>query len=151
MPSQPCSVIGPNCVSHRADLINIPAVTIFGVEHRFSDGFTYGQGFWFTVCSTVASTATNITLITDYYETKDFSRAGMLQYPISPPNSSRLKVVFIGSGLTPKQRSLVIIIIVLLCYLSLGSLILAVMLKMDFIDALYLSVVSIETIGMLNC
>ncbi|KAF8871171.1 hypothetical protein CPB84DRAFT_1716808 [Gymnopilus junonius] len=109
------------------DLINIPAVTIFGVEHRFSDGFTYGQGFWFTVCSTIASTLTNITLITDYCQTKDFSHA--------------------GSGLTPKQRSLVIIIIVLLGYLSLGSLIIAVMLRMDFIDALYLSVVSIETIG----
>ncbi|KDR68339.1 hypothetical protein GALMADRAFT_256966 [Galerina marginata CBS 339.88] len=109
------------------DLINIPAVTIFGVEHRFDDGFTYGQSFWFTVCSTIASTATNITLITDYYRTKDFTHS--------------------GSGLTHKQRSLVIIIIVLLCYVSLGSLILAVMLGINFIDALYLSVVSIETIG----
>jgi len=25
------------------DIINIVAVTIFGVEHRFNDGFTYGQ------------------------------------------------------------------------------------------------------------
>ncbi|KAF4616570.1 hypothetical protein D9613_008731 [Agrocybe pediades] len=109
------------------DLINIPAVTIFGVQHGFDDGFTYGQSFWFTVFSTMASTATNITLITDYHKTKDFSHA--------------------GSGLTQKQRSLVIITIVLLCYVSLGSLILAIMLHVTFIDALYLSVVSIETIG----
>ncbi|PPQ88573.1 hypothetical protein CVT25_009953 [Psilocybe cyanescens] len=109
------------------DLINIPAVTIFGVEHRFDDGFTYGQSFWFTVCSTIASTATNITLITDYHQTKDFRHS--------------------GSGLTHKQRSLVIIVIVLLCYVSIGSLILAIMLKITFIDALYLSVVSIETVG----
>ncbi|KAH9477477.1 Outward-rectifier potassium channel TOK1 [Psilocybe cubensis] len=109
------------------DLINIPAVTIFGVEHRFDDGFTYGQSFWFTVCSTIASTATNITLITDYYQTKDFIHS--------------------GSGLTHKQRSLVIIVIVLLCYVSIGSLILAIMLNITFIDALYFSVVSIETVG----
>jgi len=54
----------------------------------------------------------------------------------------------IGSGLTHKQRSLVIIVIVLLCYIGLGALILSVMMKLSFIDALYLAVVSIETIGM---
>lgn len=59
-----------------------------------------------------------------------------------------METLFTGSGLTHKQRSLVIIIIVLLGYLSLGSFILAVMLKMAFIDGLYLSVVTIETIGM---
>ncbi|KAF8970415.1 hypothetical protein BDZ97DRAFT_1791260 [Flammula alnicola] len=109
------------------DLINIPAVTIFGVIHRFDDGFTYGQPFWLTVCSTIFSTATNITLIYDCVQTTDFTHS--------------------GSGLTHKQRSLVIIIIIMLCYVSLGSLLLSVTLKIDFIDALYLSVVSIETIG----
>jgi hypothetical protein len=54
----------------------------------------------------------------------------------------------LGSGLTHKQRSLVIIVIFLLCYIALGALILSVMLKLNFIDALYLAVVSIETIGM---
>ena len=54
----------------------------------------------------------------------------------------------IGSGLTHKQRSLVIIVIVLLCYIALGALVLSVMMKLNFIDALYLAVVSIETIGM---
>ncbi|KAF5318422.1 hypothetical protein D9619_010924 [Psilocybe cf. subviscida] len=109
------------------DLINIPAVTAFGVLHRFDDGFTYGQSFWLTVCSTIFSTATNFTLIYDYIYTEDFGTS--------------------GSGLTTKQRSLVIITIVLLCYVSLGSLVLAIMMETTFIDALYLSVVSIETIG----
>jgi hypothetical protein len=53
----------------------------------------------------------------------------------------------IGSGLTHKQRSLLIIIIVLLCYVSFGSLAQTRMLNIPFIDALYFSVLSIETIG----
>lgn len=51
-------------------------VIIFGVEHRFNDGFTYGQSFWMTVCSTAASTVTNVTIITDYIQTPDFARSG---------------------------------------------------------------------------
>ena len=58
------------------DLINIVAITIFGVEHRFDDGFTYGQSFWLTVCSTIASTITNVTVIVDYVRTPQFSRSG---------------------------------------------------------------------------
>ncbi|KAF8906788.1 hypothetical protein CPB84DRAFT_1959857 [Gymnopilus junonius] len=99
------------------DFINIPAVTIFGVEHRFSDGFTYGQAFWFTVCSTVASTATNITLATDYYQTKDFSRAATLtgHYYYNP-----IKLPVTG-----------------ILYTRIHA-------QDGFIDALYLSVVTIE-------
>ncbi|KAJ3496516.1 hypothetical protein NLJ89_g10474 [Agrocybe chaxingu] len=111
----------------KPDIINIPAVTIFGIQRRFDDGFTYGQSFWMTVCSTLASTATNITLIIDYVRTKDFAQS--------------------GSGLTRKQRSLVIIIIILLCYISLGALIQTIMLEIAFIDALYFTVASIETVG----
>ena len=61
------------------DLINIVTVTIFGVGHRFDDGFTYGESFWMTVCSTAASTITNISLIYDYIKTPDFSKSGELQ------------------------------------------------------------------------
>jgi len=60
------------------DLINITAVTIFGVEHRFDDGFTYGQGFWMIVCSTSVSTFTNITLIIDLNRTPQFATSGMI-------------------------------------------------------------------------
>ncbi|KAF9236056.1 hypothetical protein BU15DRAFT_89330 [Melanogaster broomeanus] len=109
------------------DIINIVAVVIFGVEHRFNDGFTYGEPFWMTVCSTVASSVTNVTLIIDLIRTPDFDRS--------------------GSGLTRRQRSLVIIIIVLFCYIALGALVNSILLKLSFINGLYFTVVSIETIG----
>jgi hypothetical protein len=109
------------------DIINISAVSIYGVQHRSKDGLTYGQSFWFTICSTIASTITNITLIVDYARTKDFVNS--------------------GSGLTDKQRSLVIIIIILLCYLGLGSLVQIFILRISFVDAIYFCVVSIESIG----
>ncbi|OSD08778.1 hypothetical protein PYCCODRAFT_1401521 [Trametes coccinea BRFM310] len=109
------------------DLINIVAVTVFGVEHRFDDGFTYGEAFWMTLCSTIASTVSNISLIVDFIRTPDFSRR--------------------GSGLTRKQRSLMIVFIVLLVYIAFGALINSILLHLSFINGLYFSVVSIETIG----
>ena len=69
-------------ISH-SDAIIIPVITIFGVLHRFDDGFTYGQSFWFTVCSTFVSVATNIALIVDYMTTRDFAMSG--GYIINPP------------------------------------------------------------------
>ena len=59
------------------DIFNITVVTIFGLQHRFDDGFTYGQAFWMTVCSTITSTITNVTLMIDYYRTPDFDHSGM--------------------------------------------------------------------------
>ncbi|KAI0777203.1 hypothetical protein BD413DRAFT_638687 [Trametes elegans] len=109
------------------DVINIVAVTVFGVEHRFDDGFTYGEAFWMTLCSTVASTVTNVSLIVDLIRTPDFARR--------------------GAGLTRKQRSLMIIVIVLLVYIAFGALINSILLHQTFINGLYFSVVSIETIG----
>jgi hypothetical protein len=44
----PLRNFAPDCISLFADLINITAVVTFGVQHRFSDGFTYGQGYWMT-------------------------------------------------------------------------------------------------------
>jgi potassium channel subfamily K, other eukaryote len=66
-------------------------------------------------------------LIVDYVRTPDFAIS--------------------GSGLTRKQRSLVIIIIILLCYIALGSLVNSVLVDLAFIDALYFSTVTIESIG----
>ncbi|KAH9887203.1 hypothetical protein C8Q73DRAFT_255695 [Cubamyces lactineus] len=109
------------------DLINIITVTVFGVEHRFDDGFTYGEAFWMTLCSTIASTISNISLIVDLVRTPDFARR--------------------GSGLTRKQRSLMIVVIVLLVYIAFGALINSILLHLTFINGLYFSVVSIETIG----
>ncbi|KAG1741433.1 uncharacterized protein EDB91DRAFT_1237119 [Suillus paluster] len=109
------------------DIINIVALTIFGVSHRFDDGFTYGEAFWITVCSTVASVITNVSLIIDFIRTPDFKTS--------------------GSGLTRKQRTLVIILIILFTYIALGSMINSFMLSLSFINGLYFTVTSIETIG----
>ncbi|RDB30378.1 Outward-rectifier potassium channel TOK1 [Hypsizygus marmoreus] len=109
------------------DLINIVAVTTFGVEHRFDDGFTYGQAFWMTVCSTSISTLTNVTLIVDLVRTPDFANS--------------------GSGLTRKQRTLVISVMILLTYIALGGLVQTFLIDLTFLDALYFTVVTIETIG----
>lgn len=59
------------------DILNIVAVTVFGVEHRFNDGFTYGEAYWITVCSTVVSLITNVTLIIDFVRTPNFKTSGM--------------------------------------------------------------------------
>lgn len=95
--------------------------------HRFNDGFTYGQSFWFTVCSTIASVVTNITLIIDYVRTPNFARA--------------------SSGLTRKQRSLVIVVILLLVWIAVGGAVNSVLIGLSFIDGMYFTVVVIETIG----
>ncbi|KAG2340994.1 voltage-gated potassium channel [Suillus weaverae] len=109
------------------DIINIVALTIFGVSHRFNDGFTYGESFWMTVCSTVVSVITNVTLIIDLICTPDFKTS--------------------GSGLTRKQRTLMIMLIILFTYIAFGSLVNSFLLSLSFINALYFTVTTIETIG----
>ncbi|KNZ81641.1 Outward-rectifier potassium channel TOK1 [Termitomyces sp. J132] len=109
------------------DVLNIITVTTFGVEHRFDDGFTYGQAFWMTVCSTSVSTFTNISIIVDFILTPDFASS--------------------GSGLTRKQRTLVISVMVLLTYLAFGALVQTFLDNLSFLDSLYFTVVTIETVG----
>ncbi|KAG8923317.1 hypothetical protein FRC02_011224 [Tulasnella sp. 418] len=109
------------------DIINIIAVTVFGVVHRHDDGFTYGEAFWITVCSTIASIVATVTLGWDLWHTPDFAKS--------------------GSGLTRKQRSLIILVMILITYIALGSLVYAVVMDLTFQDGLYFTVVSIETIG----
>ncbi|OJA20014.1 hypothetical protein AZE42_05864 [Rhizopogon vesiculosus] len=109
------------------DIINIIAVTVFGVSHRFNDGFTYAEAFWITVCSTVVSFVTNVTLIIDFIRTPNFKISGI--------------------GLTRKQRTLMIILIFLFIYIALGSMINSFLLSLSFINGLYFTVTTIETIG----
>ncbi|EIW71024.1 hypothetical protein M231_07533 [Tremella mesenterica] len=110
------------------DIINVVAITIFGVVHRTDDGFTYSEAFWLCVCSTAASMFTNATLVYDLIKTKDFRKS--------------------GSGLTAKQRSLVIIVMILLVYLALGALCFNFLIpEITFQDSLYFVVVSLETVG----
>lgn len=100
------------------DIINITAIAIFGVIHSVDDGFTYSESFYMTIASTVASVLVNITLVLDFWTTKNFRNA--------------------GSGLTQKQKELVIITMIFLVYLSLGSLLYSLLLGLSFENALYL-------------
>ncbi|KAG9032509.1 hypothetical protein FRB95_001416 [Tulasnella sp. JGI-2019a] len=109
------------------DLINVTTVTIFGVIHRFNDGFTYGEAFWMIVISTICSVICTVTLAFDLITTNDFAHS--------------------GSGLTRKQRSLIIMVMILISYIALGSLAFSLLLNLTFQDGLYFTVVTIETIG----
>ncbi|KAI9568053.1 hypothetical protein HD554DRAFT_813349 [Boletus coccyginus] len=107
-----------------SDTINIVALATFGA---MENDYTFSQAFWMTLCSTIVSMFTNVTLIIDLVQTSDFKRS--------------------GSGLTRRQRSLVIIIIGLFCYLALGALANSFLLELTFVDGLYFTVVTVETIG----
>jgi potassium channel subfamily K len=53
-----------------------------------------------------------------------------------------------GSGLTRKQRSLVLSVMILLCYIAFGALVQTFLIDgITFLNALYFTVVTIETIG----
>ncbi|KAG8916179.1 hypothetical protein FRC00_000484, partial [Tulasnella sp. 408] len=95
------------------DVINIIVVTVFGVIHRYDDGFTYGEAFWMCVCSTIISVTVTGTLAYDLITTPEFAKSVMI----------------------------------LLCYIALGSLVFAELIGLTFQDGLYYTVVSIETIG----
>lgn len=58
------------------DILNIVTVLTFGMQHRGNDGFTTGEAFWMTICSTIVSTITNMTLIWDFVKTPNFAKAG---------------------------------------------------------------------------
>lgn len=62
-------------MSLRSDMINVAALAAFGAT---KDGYTYGQAFWMTLCSTIASIFTNVTLIVDLIRTPDFKQSGGL-------------------------------------------------------------------------
>ncbi|KAI5476225.1 hypothetical protein MNV49_007987 [Pseudohyphozyma bogoriensis] len=110
------------------DIINVVTVITFGVIHRFNDGFTYGDAYWMSVASTVASLICNVTLVVDLVRTKDFDKN--------------------GSGLTEKQRSLVIAVMALLCYIGLGSLCFSFLIpELSYISSLYFTICTISSVG----
>jgi voltage-gated potassium channel Kch len=109
------------------DILNIVTVLTFGVQHRGNDGFTNSEAFWMTICSTIVSTITNMTLIWDFLRTPNFAKA--------------------GSGITHKQRSLVIITMIFLTYIALGALISSLMMNLTFINGLFFTIVTTLTIG----
>lgn len=84
-----------------------------------------------TTASTVASLIVTFSLIFDYFNTKNFKES--------------------GSGLTSKQKELIIIIMLLLLYLSFGALIFSLLLPgLTFENSLYFSLTTITSCGFGN-
>ncbi|KAG0141474.1 hypothetical protein CROQUDRAFT_674099 [Cronartium quercuum f. sp. fusiforme G11] len=112
------------------DLINLTVLIVFPLGARASGHVDhYTQSFWMMVASSAISLLCNVGLITDYCLVDNF----------------RAK----GSGLTNKQRSLVITCMALLFYIGFGALIFVFITdeKLHFGDALYFCVCTVTTVG----
>jgi potassium channel subfamily K, other eukaryote len=85
-----------------------------------------------------------MTLIWDFVRTPNFAKAGkwVLALYIQVMCSASP-----GSGITRKQRSLVIITMVFLTYIALGALISSLMMNLTFINGLFFTIVTTLTIG----
>ena len=103
-----------------------------------------------TAASTASSIICNVTLMVDFFRTKDFRRHG------SGP-SAPIPLPLTPAGLTEKQRQLVIAVMALLIYIALGSLVQRYLTGISFEvrrmglanadrqDALYFVIVSVTT------
>ncbi|GAA5899619.1 hypothetical protein JCM8208_000606 [Rhodotorula glutinis] len=110
------------------DCIATAACVWFLVVHRFNDGFVYGDGLWLSLAAVVASLTCNITLGLDLARTKDFDKK--------------------GSGLTEKQRALVIVAMTFLLNLGLGSLVYSYLIPdLRFIDSMYFTECILTSVG----
>ncbi|TNY23834.1 voltage-gated potassium channel, partial [Rhodotorula diobovata] len=110
------------------DAIAIASVTWFGVVHRFSDGFTYSDGFWLSVAAAAASLVCNFTLAFDLIRTKDFNKK--------------------GAGLTEKQRALVIVAMLFLLNMGVGALCYSYLISgLRFVDSLYFTQCIVTSVG----
>ena len=77
------------------------------------------------MASTIISSITNITLVIDYARTRKFAKS--------------------GSGLTNKQRSLVMIVMILLVWVAVGAGVYSALIGLPFHTSLYFTVVTIES------
>ncbi len=110
------------------DVINVIALATFGgIYGPKKDGLSLSAAYWMVCASTITSTLVTISLIMDYVRTNDFRHA--------------------GSGLTQLQKGLVLAVMGLLLYLSLGSLVFVFVIGIDFITALYFSTATVLTVG----
>lgn len=110
--------------------------------------------YWLTVCSTIVSTVTNITLLWDLFTVPNFKNSGA-SLPAIPTMRNRylidiifpIPVLITGSGITKQQRSLIIITITFLTYSALGALLTSLLMHLTFLDGLYFTLVTTLTIG----
>ncbi|KAH9809715.1 hypothetical protein DFH28DRAFT_904470 [Melampsora americana] len=112
------------------DLTNM-SILILSPIQLGTDGSDHslGYGYWLLVASSIISLSCNSALIFDYCLVENF----------------RAK----GSGLTNKQRSLVIACMALVMYIGFGALIFIFLIdvRIKFIDALYFCVCTVTTVG----
>src|SRR5882762_7036921 len=97
-----------------------------------------------TVCSTIVTMITNFTILWDFFITPNFSESGA--FGIFQP-SSQILWSTVGSGLTRRQRSLVIIIMIFFSYIALGGLITSLLMNLSFVNGLFFTLVTTLTIG----
>jgi hypothetical protein len=120
-------------------------VVTFAVEHNVEDGFTNSEAFWMTICSTVVSTITSFTLIWDFVVTPNFAKAGKSIPALL--HQGRVLSPHPGSGITHRQRSLIIVTMIFLTYVALGALISSLMMNLTFVNGLFFTIVTTLTIG----
>ncbi|CAH7667120.1 hypothetical protein BY996DRAFT_4581032 [Phakopsora pachyrhizi] len=106
------------------DIINIIILIYLGLKD-----YSYPKIGWMMLASTIVSVACNISLVVDYVFVENFQAK--------------------GSGLTTKQRTLIIAAMSLLLYCGLGAMLFIFLenKKIDFDAALYFSVCTITTVG----
>ncbi|EGG08551.1 uncharacterized protein MELLADRAFT_84751 [Melampsora larici-populina 98AG31] len=112
------------------DLINLSILIVSPIQlGTVRSDQSLGYGYWLLVASSIISVSCNTALIYDYCLVDNF----------------RAK----GSGLTNKQRSLVIACMALVMYIGFGALIFIFLTEdnIKFIDALYFCVCTVTTVG----
>ncbi|GAA5967668.1 hypothetical protein JCM11641_005728 [Rhodosporidiobolus odoratus] len=109
-------------------VLNLVAVTIFAVRHAHPDGFALSTAFWLTVASSAVALAVVLLLLVDGMLTKWWSKG--------------------STGLSGKQRSLVIAFDIFVALLVIGSVCYRYLLDdANYLDALYFVIQSVITTG----
>ncbi|KAG0237803.1 hypothetical protein BGW42_008424 [Actinomortierella wolfii] len=110
------------------DFLSVGAIVPFCKRFRPSAGYVFGEGFWSMIASMIFSFAATIFLSVDFHMTPNF----------------RAK----GSGVTHKQRILIVEAMGFCFYLAIGSLCLFyIEPDWTFLEAMFFSMATITTIG----
>ena len=108
--------------------VNAVALTIFGIEHAQPDGFVLSTAFWLTAASGCVALAAVVCLLVDGLATQWYVRG--------------------GTGISGKQRSLVVAFDFFIALILVGSVAYRYLIPdVTFLDTVYLCVQSLLTVG----